>query len=177
MIFTIIPKLSIGFNIIDQNIKRQIILHHDASNISANENYLNSYRLSISLWSHFQVNVSWEPEGRYCCSKMFRWEQEGRYRCTKSMAIAPFWFSTDHRLSAIMPFWLSTDVKLSRQSHIYVWWFSGNCVGRGYLVVAMGSTYVAIAGCTWLFKCGSGSLLWSRPRNSHVNPVIATSTP
>ena len=23
--------------------------------------------------------VSWEPEGRYCKSKMFRWEPEGRY--------------------------------------------------------------------------------------------------
>ena len=26
---------------------------------------------------------------------MFRWEPEGRYCCTKSMAIAPFWLSTD----------------------------------------------------------------------------------
>ena len=25
-------------------------------------------------------NVSWEPEGRYHYSKMFRWESEGRYR-------------------------------------------------------------------------------------------------
>ena len=53
--------------------------------------------------------VSWEPEGRYCSSKMFRWEPEGRYCCTKSMAIAPFWFSTEHRWFAITPFWLSTD--------------------------------------------------------------------
>ena len=53
--------------------------------------------------------VSWEPEGRYCSSKMFRWEPEGRYCCTKSMAIAPFWFSTEHLWSAIAPFWLSTD--------------------------------------------------------------------
>ena len=35
------------------------------------------------------------PEGRYCSSKMFRWEPEGHYCCTKSMAIAPFWFSTN----------------------------------------------------------------------------------
>ena len=53
--------------------------------------------------------VSWEPEGRYCSSKMFRWEPEGRYCCTKSMAIAPFWFSTEHFFSAIAPFWLSAD--------------------------------------------------------------------
>ena len=50
--------------------------------------------------------VSWEPEGRYCSSKMFRWEPEGGHHCTKSMSIAPFWFSTEHRWT---PFWLSTD--------------------------------------------------------------------
>ena len=53
--------------------------------------------------------VSWEPEGRYCSSKMFRWEPEGHYFCTKSMAIAPFWFSTEHLWSALAPFWLSAD--------------------------------------------------------------------
>ena len=53
--------------------------------------------------------VSWEPEGRYCSSKMFRWEPEGHYCCTKSMAIAPFWFSMEHLWSAIAPFWLSAD--------------------------------------------------------------------
>ena len=37
------------------------------------------------------------------------WEPEGRYRCTKSMAIAPFWFSTEHIWSSIVPFWLSAD--------------------------------------------------------------------
>ena len=58
--------------------------------------------------------VSWEPEGRYCSSKMFHWEPEGRYRCTKSMAIAPFWFSTEHLWSAIAPFWLSADELLSK---------------------------------------------------------------
>ena len=40
-------------------------------------------------------HVSWEPEGRYCSSKMFLWEPEGRYCCTKSMAIAPFWLLAD----------------------------------------------------------------------------------
>ena len=53
--------------------------------------------------------VRWEPEGRYSSSEMFRWEPEGRYCCTKSMAIAPFWFSTEHLWSAIAPFWLSAD--------------------------------------------------------------------
>ena len=61
-----------------------------------------------SQYNHVHI-VSWEPEGRYCSSKMFRWEPEGRYCCTKSMAIAPFWFSTEHLWSAIAPFWLSAD--------------------------------------------------------------------
>ena len=53
--------------------------------------------------------VSWEPEGHYQYSNMFRWEPEGGYCCTKPMAIAPFWFSTEHLWSVITPFWLSTD--------------------------------------------------------------------
>ena len=53
--------------------------------------------------------VSWEPEGRYCRSKMFLWEPEGRYRHTLCTATAPFWFSMEHLWIAIMPFWLSTD--------------------------------------------------------------------
>ena len=53
--------------------------------------------------------ASWEPEGRYCRSKMFRWEPEGRNRHTLCTAIAPFWFSTEHIWAAITPFWLSTD--------------------------------------------------------------------
>ena len=40
---------------------------------------------------------------------MFHWEPKGGYCCTKSMAIAPFWFSTEHLWFAIAPFWLSTD--------------------------------------------------------------------
>ena len=54
--------------------------------------------------------VSWEPEGRYQHSKMFRWEAEGHYdRSTMSMAIAPFWFSLEYIWVVIVPFWLSTD--------------------------------------------------------------------
>ena len=60
----------------------------------------------ISIMKHI---VSWEPEGRYCRSKIFHWEPEGRYRHTLCTAIAPCWFSTEHLWSAIMPFWLSND--------------------------------------------------------------------
>ena len=46
--------------------------------------------------------VSWEPEGRYCSSEMFRWEPEGCYCCTtKYMAIVPFWFSKEHGCTAV----------------------------------------------------------------------------
>ena len=45
--------------------------------------------------------VSWEPEGRYCRSKMFRWEPEGRYCHWLCTAIAPFLFSTDDILMVV----------------------------------------------------------------------------
>ena len=54
--------------------------------------------------------VSWKPdEGHYHKSTMFCWEPEGRYHCTEFMAIAPFWFSTEHRWTALKPFWLSAN--------------------------------------------------------------------
>ena len=53
--------------------------------------------------------VSWEPEGRYCNSKMFSWEPWGRYCHRLCTAIAPFWFSTEHLYTAMTPFWLSND--------------------------------------------------------------------
>ena len=53
--------------------------------------------------------VSWEPEGHYQYSKMFRWEPEGHYCCTMSIVIAPFWFSMENLWVVIAPFWLSTD--------------------------------------------------------------------
>ena len=42
----------------------------------------NRYTMLI-IWNNHAV--SWEPEGRYHYSTMFRWEPEGRYHCTKSM--------------------------------------------------------------------------------------------
>ena len=62
------------------------------------------YRTSTMLNNVFNNSISyntasWDPEGRYHYSKMFHWEPEGHYHCTKSMAIAPFWFSTEHRCS------------------------------------------------------------------------------
>ena len=64
----------------------------------------------VYCFKKHKVNVvSWEPEGRYCSSKMFHWEPEEHYFCTKSIAIAPFWVSMEHLWSAIAPFWLSAD--------------------------------------------------------------------
>ena len=67
--------------------------------------------LHFKYWIPFSHFVSWEPEGRYCRSKMFCWEPEGRYCHWLCTAITPFWFSTEHLWAAIMPFWLSTDDK------------------------------------------------------------------
>ena len=50
---------------------------------------------------HWNRIVSCELEGCYHYTTLFRWEPEGRYRCTKSMAMAPFWFSTEHRWTAL----------------------------------------------------------------------------
>ena len=70
--------------------------------------------------------VSWEPEGRYCRSKMFRWEPEGRYCHWRCTAIAPFWFSMEHLWAAITPFWLSTDdiYKSERENCMHNKWGS-----------------------------------------------------
>ena len=69
---------------------------------SSLENQKGIYKCSSNI-------VSWEPEGCYYYSKMFRWEPEGRYCHRLSTAIAPFWFSTDHLWILIAPFWLLTD--------------------------------------------------------------------
>ena len=51
--------------------------------------------------------VCWEPEGRYCRFKDRSVEnQKGAITVQQCMAIAPFWFSTEHLWSAITPFWL-----------------------------------------------------------------------
>ena len=73
-----------------------------------------SFWLSINDISLYNLYiVSWEPEGRYCRSKMFRWEPEGRYCHWLCTAIAPFWFSMEHLWAAITPIWLSSDDILS----------------------------------------------------------------
>ena len=41
---------------------------------------------ALPVSSHF---VSWEPEGRYCSSKMFRWEPEGHYYHCGSALLVP----------------------------------------------------------------------------------------
>ena len=41
---------------------------------------------NLSFTNHI---LSWEPEGRYQYSKMFRWEPEGHYHRTKSMITLP----------------------------------------------------------------------------------------
>ena len=50
-------------------------------------------------------------------SNMFCWEPKGSFHCTMSMAIAPFWFSTEHRWTALMPFWFSVDDRSNHSQH------------------------------------------------------------
>ena len=51
--------------------------------------FIISYRyVFFSLQTTYFYFISWEPQGGYHCSKMFRWEPEGRSRCTKSMGIS-----------------------------------------------------------------------------------------
>ena len=61
--------------------------------------------------------------------------QKGRYRYTKSMAIAPFWFSTEHRWCAITPFWLSTD-------DIFDMYYGVNCPFKLYFTYANGQVVI-----------------------------------
>ena len=44
-------------------------------------------------------------------SRVFHWKLQLLYRCTKSMALAPFWLSTEHRWTALMPLWFSSPMK------------------------------------------------------------------
>ena len=50
--------------------------------------------------------VSWEPEGHYHYSMIFRWEPEVCYSHRLCTVIVPFWFLTEHHWM-ITPFWLS----------------------------------------------------------------------
>ena len=38
---------------------------------------------------------------------MFHWEPERHYRHRVCMAVAPFWFSSDHLCKSLTPFWFS----------------------------------------------------------------------
>ena len=60
--------------------------------------------------------VSWEPEGHYHYSTMFRREPEGCHLSTKSMVIAPFWFSQGCECS---DFNLISDLFCSSQNPIF----------------------------------------------------------
>ena len=86
------------------------------------QSYCSQFRLIWILWGFFFFLhiVSWEPEGRYCSSKMFHWEPEGRYCHWLCTAIAPFWFSTEHLWAAVTPFWLSTDDIYTYKGYMYI---------------------------------------------------------
>ena len=91
-------------------------------------------REPLSYWNI----VSWEPEGRYQYSKIFRWVPQGCYCCSKSMVIlAPFWLSTDDTKSV---------VKQSGFQNLVLWLLTlswvGRCTGRGCRYRAMFSSHL-----------------------------------
>ena len=110
------PKISLS---------KQVFVASNASFMSRIVKTMNSY------------SVSWEPEGRYQYSMMFRWEPEGRYCCKKPMAIAPFWFSTEHGWTALTPFWFSADESynywiLSKLNSVFKWFSFSPCTLKMY---------------------------------------------
>ena len=68
-----------------------------------------SWGITLNENQSRDISSAESQKGVIADQKMFHWEPEGRYCCTNSMAIAPFWFSTEHHWCAITPFWLSTE--------------------------------------------------------------------
>ena len=86
---------NIAFQRPTQRQLRQRTLSHD---YKSSLQYYCHYDFDVWCKDHF---VSWEPEGLYCSWKMFPCEPEGRYRQGLCTAIAPFWFSMEHRLKLL----------------------------------------------------------------------------
>ena len=63
--------------------------------------YVMTYSCTSRERSAYITSSVESQKGVIAAQRCFRWEPEGRYCCTKSMAIAPFWFSTEHCWSAI----------------------------------------------------------------------------
>ena len=74
-----------------ETISSFLIFHTRHARLNWLLRFLNHILLSYHCFLHFlnasKWLVSWEPEGRYCNSTMFRWEPEGRYCCTKSYSV------------------------------------------------------------------------------------------
>ena len=81
-------------------------------------------------WGHNShlIFVSWEPEGRYQCSKMFRWEPEKCYWGAMSMGIASFWFSMEHALLVLN----SDSALLALNWHFLLQEICDNIVGHAW---------------------------------------------
>ena len=109
--------------------------------------------------------VNWEPEGRYCRSKMFHWEPEGRYCHWLCTAIAPFWLSTDdmrspyglgHTFTQSCPVRAThghfCEMELDEATSLHLHGLHGNY-----------GVYVAVTGSTWG--------LWE---DCQIHPITAT---
>ena len=72
--------------------------------------YIKLVKGGVSLSAEFHMKSSVESQkGIIAVQRCSLENQKGRYHCAKSLAIASFWFSTEHLWTAVMPFWLSTD--------------------------------------------------------------------
>ena len=126
--------------------------------------------------------VSWEPEGRYCNSKMFRWEPEGHYCRTKCTTIATFWLSMQHLWSAITPFWLSTCVYVHAYLRVCqyffsmyrcIWMYFSSCV---YKLKMTHSIYPMMHGWDYLWTRKPRLLVQSHPSIIVITPPTVHSS-
>ena len=93
--------------------------------------------IDMAKWCIVKI-VSWEPEGGYCSSnKMCSVEnQKGTIAVQSLMAIAPFWFSTEHHWTAITPLQLLTVKIYSNDCYFHHWyecWYRNKCQSMIYV--------------------------------------------
>ena len=99
---------------------------------------------------------SWEPEGRYCRSKLFHWEPEGRYCHWLCTAMAPFWFSTEHLWQVcnnahLALNWRYAKSNIKKKQYLRFGWFVTCFLLSKYGSIAL----YYIEHCALAFCCGS----------------------
>ena len=116
-VYTALKRSSVQISKVNDCIK----IYCKMNKVQNNHDFGTQMYTSFKFWciSNFwevshqkKISSTVSSEGHYRYSTMSHWEPEGLYHCTQSMALAPFWFSTEHQ-KAFMPFWLSAgDMQL-----------------------------------------------------------------